>query len=151
MQVVRTFRGQRSRRRGFTLIEVLLVLAIIGVIMAIAVPMLLGKQKQAYIDATKASIGGLEQALKMYALDHDGDYPASSIGLDALLTSPGNDPKWKGPYLDKGKVPADAWGNPLQYQYPGSKQGASLPDIWSFGPDRQSNTDDDINNWTTGR
>ena len=150
MQVLRSPRPQRSFRGGFTLIEVLLVLAIIGVIMAIAVPMLLGKQKQAYIDATKASISGLEQALKMYALDHDGDYPTSNVGLQSLLTSPGNDTKWKGPYLDKGKVPADAWGNPLQYQYPGTKQGAGLPDIWSFGPDRVSNTEDDINNWSTG-
>lgn len=149
MQVLTTRRRQRPRLAGFTLIEVLLVLAIIGVIMAIAVPMLLGRQKQAYIDATKASISGLEQALKMYALDHDGEYPPTNLGLDALLTSPGNDPKWKGPYLDKGKQPADAWGNPLQYQYPGSKQGAGLPDIFSPGPDKQPNTEDDINNWTT--
>lgn len=149
MRSNRIDRQQRGRRHpaGFTLIEVLLVLAIIGVMMAITVPMLLGRQKQAYIDATKASIGGLENALKLYAADHDGEFPPSSAGLEVLLISPGNDSKWKGPYLEKAKLPADAWGQPLQYQYPGQHQ-QTQPDIWSFGPDKQPSTEDDINNWT---
>lgn len=144
MRVSEIQRRQRNRR-GFTLVEVLLVLAIIGVIMAIGVPMLLGQQKQAMIKATRANIGGLESALKLYAQDHDGEYPSSNQGLSVLLQSPGNDPKWHGPYMEK--EPTDSWENPLQYQYPG-KNSATKPDIWSFGADKTPNTEDDINNWS---
>lgn len=137
-------------RRGFTLMEVLLVLAILGVIMALVLPNLLGKQKQANIDATKLGIKSVEGALKLYALDHEGEFPPSAAGLESLIASPGNDPKWKGPYLEGGKVPADPWGNPLQYAYPGQHQaGNDRPDIWSMGPDKASSTDDDIANWST--
>src|SRR5258708_3831389 len=111
-------RQPQLARRGFTLMEVLLVLAILGVIIGLVLPNLLGQQKKANIGATKVAINNVEQALKLYALDHDGEFPPSANGLDALLTSPGNDPKWKGPYVESGKVPADAWGNPLQYAYP---------------------------------
>ena len=145
----RQFRRNRAVRAGFTLVEVLLVLAIIGVIMAIAVPMLLGQQREAMVKATKVAIGSLEGALKLYAQNHDGEYPNSNQGLEVLLVSPGNDPNWHGPYLDShGKLPPDAWGRPLQYQYPGTNNPGQ-PDIWSYGADGQPNTDDDINNWTT--
>lgn len=143
--------GQRRQKRisrgGFTLVEVLLVLAIIGVIMAIGVPMLLGRQKQAMIQATHANIQNLDAVLKQYAMDHDGEYPNSNVGLEILLQNPGSDPKWHGPYMSK--MPADAWGNPLQYAYPGQHQQVQgVPDIWSHGPDKIPNTEDDINNWT---
>jgi len=140
----------QPRRRGFTLIEVLLVLAILGVIMALVVPQLLGSQQQANIDATKVSMKGLETALKLYALDHDGQMPNTSDGLEVLISDPGNDPKWKKPYLDDTSgLPKDAWGNPFQYEYPGSNHPDGLKaDIWSWGPDQQEGTDDDIDNWT---
>ena len=99
----------RQSRGGFTLIEVLLVLAILGVIMALVVPQLLGTQQQANIDATKLSIKGLETGLQMYALDHDGQLPTTSEGLEVLISNPGNDPKWRKPYLDDTTMlPKDA-------------------------------------------
>lgn len=135
------------RRSGFTLMEVLLVLAILGVIMAMVVPQLLGRQQKANIDAAKLSIKGLEQALDLYALDHDGEFPMTNIGLQALLAPGGNDPQWKGPYLkDSTTLPLDPWGNPLQYEYPGKYQQGKA-DIWSWGPDKQSGSEDDITNW----
>lgn len=139
----------RPPRRGFTLIEVLLVLAILGVIAAMVVPQLLGRQKQANVDATRLSINGLEQALELYAVDHSGEFPTTGEGLESLLVAPNNDEKWHGPYLKETKsVPLDAWGRPLQYEYPGqhNTQG-SKPDISSGGPDKAFGTNDDITNW----
>jgi len=130
--------------------EVLLVLAILGVIMAMVVPQLLGRQQQANREATYLSIRALEQALDLYAFDHDGEYPPTNVGLEVLIVPSHNDPKWRGPYLkDTQSLPLDAWGNPLQYQYPGRVQ-PNKPDIWSFGADKTPNTDDDITN-TGGR
>ena len=140
---------KHAGRAGFTLMEVLLVLGILGVMAGLVIPNLLGRQKEANIGATRVEINNVESALKMYALNHDGEYPPTNMGLEALITSPGNDPKWKGPYLEKGKLPVDPWGNPIQYQYPGQHQVSEMPDIWSFGPDKAPNTPDDITNWSS--
>ena len=141
---------QAARRSGFTLLEVLLVLAILGVIAAMVVPQLMGRQKQASIDQTRISISGLESALDLYAVDHDGEYPPTNPGLEILLVPQQNDPKWKGPYLKNvNDLPKDAWGNPFQYEYPGKNQRVGdKADIWSWGPDKSNGTADDINNWT---
>ena len=140
---------QHHTRRGFTLIEVLLVLAILGVIAAMVVPQLMGRQKKANIDATRLSISSLEQALKLYALEHNGEYPTTAEGLEVLLVKPANDEKWNGPYLEKEKsVPIDVWGRPYQYEYPGQHHTDGLkPDISSSGPDKAFGTPDDITNW----
>jgi general secretion pathway protein G len=141
--------SKQTRRRGFTLIEVLLVLAILGVIAAMVVPQLLGRQKQAMIDQTKLSIKSLENTLEFYAKDHDGEFATSAEGLEVLLHQPNNDDKWHGPYLkDVKTVPLDAWGKPFHYEYPGQHhpQGTA-PDITSNGPDKVQGTNDDINNW----
>ena len=139
---------QRRQRRGFTLIEVLLVLAILGVIAAMVVPNLLGRQRQANIDAAKLSITNVEQTLDLYAVDHNGDYPTTAEGLEVLLVAPNNDEKWKGPYLkDVKAVPVDPWSRPLQYEYPGQHNGNTKPDISSGGPDKAFGTADDITNW----
>lgn len=137
-----------TARLGFTLMEVLLVLAILGVIIALVAPNLIGQQKQANIRATRVQIDGIESACKIYAVDHSGEYPST---LDLLLTNPGSDQNWKGPYLEKANTtPSDPWGNPIQYAYPGQNQGGTdKPDIWSMGPDKQTNTPDDITNWAT--
>lgn len=146
-----TRNSRRVSRAAFTLIEVLLVLAIIGVIAAIAVPQLLGRQQDAYIKATQAKIKGLEDTAKMFAVDNDGVYPNG--GSDAafnLLLNPGQDKNGRArqPYIEE--IPKDAWGNPLSYEYPPSGNRATpanKPAIWSAGPDRQDGTDDDVTNW----
>ncbi len=138
----------RSARPGFTLMEVLLVLAILGVIIALVAPNLIGQQKQANVRAARVQVQGVEQACDIYAVDHNGEFPQS---LDSLIANPGSDTNWKGPYFKNSTtIPADPWGNPIQYQYPGQNQGAGVdrPDIWSLGPDKQSNTGDDVTNWT---
>lgn len=133
------------RRRGFTLIEVLLVLAILGVIMTMVVPKILGRQQHANADATRVSMGGLTQALKLYSLDHAGGFPPGNAGWDLLLKPPANrDPRWRGPYLED--APLDAWGSKFRYQFPGQKNPESF-DISSPGADRAFGTADDIGNW----
>jgi general secretion pathway protein G len=152
MKAVRkTFRAARSRRSGFSLLELLIVLAIIGVIAAMVVPQLLGRQKQAYIDITEESIHNLEQALKLYAVDHDAEFPqGSQESLQVLIEPMDRNNKPMAPYIEK--LPMDAWGEPLYYQYPNDKSTSAVdkPAIWSAGPDRKNDngSNDDINNWT---
>ncbi|MGE5192519.1 MAG: type II secretion system major pseudopilin GspG [Deltaproteobacteria bacterium] len=137
----------RGGRPGFTLMEILIVLAILAVIIGLVLPNLLGQQKQATIKAAKLQVSAVEDALKIYAAGHDAEFPAS---LDALINKPAGDERWSGPYLEKGKVPIDPWGNPIQYQYPGQHQaGGDRPDVWSMGPDKSSGNADDITNWGT--
>ena len=133
----------RRARDGFTLLELMIVLAILAVIVGLVLPNLLGAQKKAMIKNARIQVHEVEAAADLYAADHDAEFPGS---LDLLISSPGSDPKWKGPYLKGGKSPADPWGNPIQYTYPGSHNGDG-PDIWSMGPDKQSGTSDDVNNW----
>ena len=135
-----------NRRRGFTLMEILLVLAILGVVMAMVMPRLMGRQQHANADATRISIAGLTQALKLYALDHSGEYPKSTEGMDVLMKNPGNDKRWRGPYLEHPAL--DAWGNPFKYHFPGKKNTDTF-DIVSPGPDRVMGTNDDISNSDT--
>jgi general secretion pathway protein G len=135
---------RQIQRSAFTLMEVLLVLAILLVIMGLVVPKVLGRQKTANEDATRISIEGLNQAVKLYSLDHNGTPPSSTAGLKVLLNAGTKDRNWKGPYLDK---PArDAWGNPLQYRFPGKRNPKGY-DIISAGPDGIPETDDDLGNW----
>ena len=147
----RSIRSRRpGRRQGFTLLEVLLVLAILGVIAAMVVPQLLGRQQKASVDATRASIHGLEQALKLYAVDHDGEFPqGSQEELSVLLNPVDRNGQPLAPYLDK--LPTDAWGEMLFYRYPGTNSGNAMkPDIWSSGPNRQNEDGraDDVTNWS---
>ena len=144
----RSARVRNERRSGFTLMEILIVLAILAVIIGLVLPNFLGAQQDANNKAAKVAVAGVEKACDIYAAHHDGDFPTT---IDALLSNPGGDQKWAGPYLDKGKVPVDPWGNPLQYHYPGTHQGGGQdrPDIWSMGKDKQTGTADDIANWST--
>lgn len=141
----------RARRRGFTLTEVLLVLAILGVIAAMVVPNLIGQQQKANVLATKANINGFEQAVKQYAIANDGIFPEGSREEIAnLLIQPGQDSEGRtvAPYLEK--VPRDAWDQPLYYEYPNGKvPNATKPAIWSSGPNKQNEegNGDDVNNW----
>lgn len=138
----------RVSRRGFTLLEVLLVLAILGVIAAMVVPQLLGSQKKAMIDTTRASIHGLEHALELYAIDHDGEHPqGGQETLNTLLDPVDREGNPRNPYIERLN---DAWGEMLYYEYPNTKAAnSSKPAIWSSGPNRQdeNGAGDDINNW----
>ncbi len=134
-----------NTRSGFTLMEVLLVLGILGVIMAMVVPKVLGRQKDAYIQAAKSSIHGVSEALKLYALDHGGAFPTTNQGLNVLLSKPGSsDRAWKGPYIEKPAL--DPWGKKFEYRCPGVRNPEGF-DVSSAGPDQTFGNADDIGNW----
>jgi len=141
----------RNRRRGgFTLVEMLVVLGILVLLASMVLPRILSRQKSANVDIAKTQIhGGLKEALDLYHADCK-DYPSTEEGLYALMECPPDllDPAlWKGPYLT-GAVPKDPWGNEYQYEY---SPGVDLdPRIWSFGPDGEDGTEDDICSWDRG-
>jgi general secretion pathway protein G len=143
----------RGRRRsGFTLLEVMIVVAIIVMLAAFAIPNLIGMQDKAKIDATKVQVKAFDQAVKAYKVKV-GDYPGGE-GLSALVSGPGNGQEAWTPLMSNEDVNAlDQWGNRFNYSFPGSRNpfGSSAPDIWSNGPDRQSGTADDIGNWSSKR
>ena len=144
------------RRAAFTLIEVLLVIAILGMLVAWVVPTLLGRADQAKIDMTRntvASRGPIAQALDLYKLNV-GKYPATDEGLKALSERPDSIDEdsnlWRGPYVKDPDSLKDPWGNEYQYKSPGDVNTNSY-DLWSNGPDGQEGTEDDIKNWKSDR
>ncbi|GMV95855.1 MAG: hypothetical protein AMXMBFR83_02250 [Phycisphaerae bacterium] len=133
----------RRARRGFTLVELLLVLVILAVLAMVVVPKFTGRSEQARVTAARTDITNIETALDAFEVDC-GRYPSSDEGLLALLQPPGNVQNWRGPYLKKG-VPSDPWGHPYVYRFPGTRTAGGY-DLYSFGPDgREGN--DDITNW----
>jgi general secretion pathway protein G len=139
----------QRKQGGFTLLELMLVVVIIGLLAAIVAPALIGRSKEAKIQTTKAQIANFETALDTYRLDND-NYPSSQQGLQALRQQPSGDPaatNWKGPYLKKA-IPKDPWGNEYTYICPGNVNTDSC-DISSAGPDGKLGTEDDINNYET--
>ena len=134
---------RRRRRSGFTLMEVLLVLAILVILGSMVGFFVAGMQKSSYEDAARVQIGVFEQVLDAYRL-HVGSYPTTTQGLPALRLPPSdlqNPNKWRGPYLKKD-VPLDPWGNQYQYELIGAEEYR----IWSWGADGMSGTADDIAN-----
>ncbi|RLS75507.1 MAG: type II secretion system protein GspG [Planctomycetota bacterium] len=129
-----------SRRSGFTLVEVLLVLAILGAIAAMVVPDLLSRQNKAQSDSVLISIKATEQALKMYAIDHGGKWPKSDMAIKTLLEAQDSDPQWSGPYLESS--PIDPWGYELRCRQ--SKDSGPRLKVYSVGPDGKESTDDDV-------
>lgn len=131
--------------RGFTLLELLVVMVIIGLLAAYVGPKYFSQVGKSEVKMAQAQIDSLEKALHQYRLDV-GSYPTSEQGLNALMARPGNEPKWQGPYLSK-MPPPDPWGRPYQYNYPGERADF---DLFSLGKDGQAGgTGDaaDITNW----
>ncbi|WP_010582265.1 type II secretion system major pseudopilin GspG [Schlesneria paludicola] len=145
-------RTPQPQRRGFTLVEMLVVLAILVLLISMVGPRILGSKQKADISAAKTQMGMLFSALETYVVDM-ADYPDSDKGLNALLEDPSEDEekksKWGGPYIKKSQIPKDPWGNDYQYEYPGTHSDSKRkePEIWSMGPDGQDGTDDDITSW----
>jgi general secretion pathway protein G len=136
--------GRGLDRSGFTLIEVLLVLAILVVLASMVVTMFGGTQEQALKDAAKGQVGIFKSAVNLYKY-HMKSYPA---GLEGLITRPGDDASkdWHGPYIDASKVPLDPWDRPYKFAAPGKHNTDSF-DVWSVGPDGQDGSEDDVGNW----
>lgn len=133
-------------QQGFTLLEILVVVVIIGLLAGIVAPRLFKSVGKSEVTTARAQIEALGKALDQYRLD-SGDYPSTQQGLAALNTRPPGDTRWDGPYLKKA-VPLDPWGQPYIYRYP-SEHGADF-DLSSWGRDRAAGgTGDaaDIVNW----
>ncbi len=143
----RLSRASRSRHvRGFTLIEIMVVVVILGILAALIAPNVINRIDDAQVTKVRADIRAIESALKLYRLDNFR-YPSTDEGLEALVTRPQNsDAKWpEGGYLDR--IPVDAWDRPYVYLYPGN-QGTF--DLYSLGRDGQlggEGLDAEIGNW----
>ncbi|HEX8873640.1 MAG TPA: type II secretion system major pseudopilin GspG [Nitrosospira sp.] len=131
--------------RGFTLLELLVVMVIIGLLAGYVAPKYFSQVGKSEVKVAQAQIDSLEKALDQYRLD-TGHYPATEQGLAALMTRPANEPKWQGPYLKK-IAPPDPWGRSYAYKYPGER---AEYDLYSFGKDGQpggTGEAADITNW----
>ena len=142
--------ASRRTRRAFTLLELLIVLAIIGVIAAMVVPRFLAQQQGALIKSTRTAIHMLGGSIDFYAQDHDGEAPTGNQDavIPLLLKPTDKDGKPMKGIIDK--IPKDSWDQPLYYEYPNTKNpNTDRPAIWSSGPNRQNENGegDDINNW----
>jgi general secretion pathway protein G len=147
-EVSRRHTARSVTQRGFTLIEIMVVVVIIGLLAAVIVPQVVDKVDQARVAKAKQDIASLETALTMYRLDNSR-YPTTDQGLGALSTQP-TDPSirnWRpGGYIKR--ISKDPWGNDYQYVYPGTRGGEY--DLYSLGADNQpggEGTDADVGNW----
>ncbi len=135
------------RFRGFTLIELMLVLVILATLSAIVVPKFAGQSKKAKITAAGVQIESFGTGLSQFEVAC-GRYPTTTEGLYALLQAPADvQSEWSGPYLERNTIPLDPWGSEYQYRCPGQYNPDGY-DIYSFGPDGKLGGDDDITNWS---
>lgn len=143
-------RNQRRQRGGFTLVEMLVVLAILVLLISMVGPRILGSKQKADVQAARTQIGMLMSCLEHYIVDMKV-YPDTEVGLQALVEDPSSEEekksKWDGPYLKKSSIPKDPWNNEYKYEYPGTHTKRKDPEIWSMGPDGQDGTEDDIVSW----
>jgi general secretion pathway protein G len=138
-----------SKISAFTLLEILVTLAIIGLLAGLAISnsdKIFGQSQEAV--ARVFVRDALKTSLVRYRIDL-GDYPTTSEGIAALIVAPsGKAERWRGPYIDVpgGKAPTDPWGEPYRYRYPGTKNKGGF-DLYSLGPDKNDGSEDDIGNW----
>jgi len=138
-----------NSRSAFTLLEILVTLAIIGLLAGLAISnadKIFGQSQEAVAKIFVQD--SLKTSLTRYKIDM-GDYPSSAEGLSALLAAPGSkSDRWRGPYAETpgGKLPSDPWGEPYRYRYPGTKNKGGY-DLFSSGADKVEGTEDDIGNW----
>jgi len=137
-------RNHRRTASGFTLVELLLVLVILGILAAIVVPKFSGRTEQARVTAAQTQISTFRTALDTFEVDV-GYYPKGKNGLHDLVQQPRDASAWRGPYL-QGDIPKDPWGNDYIYECPGKHNPTSF-DIMSMSPDQRVGGDDDITNW----
>ena len=140
--LAQTLRGQR----GFTLVELLVVITIIALIMGIVGPRVLNYLTESKAKAAKIQIESFASALDLFFLD-TGRYPNGSEGLTALVRRPGNIAAWNGPYLKGGVVPPDPWGNPYVYRAPGQNGAYDILSYGSDGTEGGTGAGQDITSW----
>lgn len=146
-----TFRGREPRRRrGFTLIEVVVVVIVLGLLAGLVLPQVIGRVSEARDATARTQIEMISVALDSYRLDN-GRYPTTQQGLEALRSEPTVEPlptNWRGPYLRR-EVPDDPWGRPYLYRSPGEESRGGF-DLYTLGLDGEpggEGEDADINNW----
>jgi general secretion pathway protein G len=139
-------RPARAGERGFTLVELLVVLVILGLLVGLATPMVMNRLSGAKTDTAQIEVERLSGALDLYRLEL-GDYPSAEDGLRALVEQPPGAERWNGPYVTKADAIIDPWDRPYRYRYPGEHSQFDLYSLGRDGQDGGDGEDQDVANW----
>ena len=146
MKKIRTFQRDRNAQSGFTLLELLVVLAILGLLAAIVGPQVIRYLGSSRTQTASVQVKNVAAALQLYRLDA-GRYPTSAEGLDALIKMPGGLPVGNGPYLTDASALTDPWGKPYRYRVPGKHGEIDVYSLGADGAEGGSGEDKDVGNW----